>query len=77
MGRVKEWGMEQQEIMDHLIDVHGETVHTVEKILAVHPELIQNETLKISLTSADPTISSFTSGFNNPDSESFTKSSTS
>ena len=52
MGKVKEWAMEEmqeQEIMDYLVDVHGETVHTVEKILAAHPELIQNETLKISL----------------------------
>jgi hypothetical protein len=54
MGKVKEWAMEQQEIMDHLIDVHGETVHTVEKILATHPELIQNETLKISLLESVP-----------------------
>jgi len=46
MGRVKEWAMEQQEVMDHLID----TVYKAEEILDIVPELVKHKALQLTLS---------------------------
>ncbi len=50
MGRVKEWAMEQQEEMDHLIETHADTVYKAEEILDIVPELVKHKALQLTLT---------------------------
>jgi len=50
MGRVKEWAMEQQEVMDHLIETHADTVYKAEEILDIAPELVKHKALQLTLS---------------------------